>query len=256
MSAAAIALFEHDDRSEWARWSLAAAIVFAAHAGLLASSLLWHSNEPPGAPEAPAIIIDLMPLPAAPASPMDVVPQLETQQEQPKPEPPLNELPPPVIEPPPPAPSPTVVLPEPPPRPEVKPQEKPPEPQPKKVERQRSVSQPEQHKSDRDAARPVAPSLGAGASRQAIATWSSLVAAKLRAAQRSDPRRPQGSARLSFTLDRAGRVLSRSVSRSSGHSELDQEVLAMVQRAAPFPPMPAEIPGPSYPFSIQINFSH
>jgi TonB family protein len=34
-------------------------------------------------------------------------------------------------------------------------------------------------------------------------------------------------------------VLSRSIARGSGNSELDQEVLAMVSRAAPFPPFPA-----------------
>ena len=43
---------------------------------------------------------------------------------------------------------------------------------------------------------------------------------------------------LSFTVDRNGRVLARSIARSSGVAALDEEVLAMVQRAQPLPAFP------------------
>jgi protein TonB len=43
---------------------------------------------------------------------------------------------------------------------------------------------------------------------------------------------------LSFTFDREGRVLAHRIARSSGHSSLDREVAAMLERAQPLPPMP------------------
>src|SRR5690606_31699692 len=45
-----------------------------------------------------------------------------------------------------------------------------------------------------------------------------------------------GVARVVFSLGRDGRVLSVSLARGSGHGVLDQAALAMVRRAAPFPP--------------------
>jgi len=56
-------------------------------------------------------------------------------------------------------------------------------------------------------------------------------------------RKPSGSydggeARVMFTLDAKGRVLSASLSRSSGDAKVDMAVLAAVERAAPFPPIP------------------
>src|SRR5438552_3676334 len=74
MPAYAITLLEHDQRSELLRWGTAAMVVLALHLGLATLHLLLPSNAPQGAPEAPAVIIDLAPLPVAPASPMDITP--------------------------------------------------------------------------------------------------------------------------------------------------------------------------------------
>lgn len=56
-------------------------------------------------------------------------------------------------------------------------------------------------------------------------------------------KRTEGTAYLSFGMDREGRVLGYHLVRSSGSSELDEEVLAMIVRASPLPPAPSEING-------------
>lgn len=62
----------------------------------------------------------------------------------------------------------------------------------------------------------------------------------------------QGRPVVAFTLSRSGGVLSASLSASSGASVLDQATLAMVRRAAPFPPAPV---GASTSFNILINYN-
>lgn len=53
--------------------------------------------------------------------------------------------------------------------------------------------------------------------------------------------RQEGTALLSFGMDRDGRVLAYYLVRSSGCPELDDEVLAMIVRASPLPPAPPEL---------------
>jgi len=48
----------------------------------------------------------------------------------------------------------------------------------------------------------------------------------------------QGEARLFFAVDRDGRLVESRIEHSSGHHVLDREVLAMVERAQPLPPIP------------------
>src|SRR5438874_5363093 len=119
MTARAISLLERDDGLEFTRWGVAAAIVLAAHIGLVASYVMLHETQVPSGSPAPAVImIDLAPLPVAPASPMDADPGLQLQEAQPLPAPQVKEPPPPPSEPviePPPSQNPVVVLPEPPP---------------------------------------------------------------------------------------------------------------------------------------------
>lgn len=54
-------------------------------------------------------------------------------------------------------------------------------------------------------------------------------------------RRVEGTALLSFGMDRDGRVLGYYIVRSSGCPELDDEVLAMIERASPLPPAPPQV---------------
>ena len=67
--------------------------------------------------------------------------------------------------------------------------------------------------------------------------------------------RQQGTASLRFALDRQGRVLSFHLDRSSGFPLLDEEVLALIQRAQPLPSPPPEIPGDRIELVVPFEFS-
>ena len=216
----------------------------------MASYLLLRPSEPPGAPAAPMVIVELAPLPVAPASPLDIAPGPEMQEAPPQPvvetppEPQVVEVPPP-----PPIVQPTVVMaPEPPP-PEVRPVER------KKAAPQTTAAP----RSERNtAARPAAPNPGA-VSQAALADWRSQVVSQLQRAKRypsgAASRREQGVVTLAFMLSRSGGVLARRIVRGSGNLELDQEALAMVQRAAPFPPFPTGMNQASVQLSVPVNFA-
>jgi len=64
----------------------------------------------------------------------------------------------------------------------------------------------------------------------------------------------EGVVMLHFVLDRSGRVMSAEISQSSGRPALDREALALIARAQPLPPMPAEM-GPTLDAVVPINFS-
>ncbi|MDQ6703758.1 MAG: energy transducer TonB [Pseudomonadota bacterium] len=61
----------------------------------------------------------------------------------------------------------------------------------------------------------------------------------------------KGIATIGFVLDVAGRIRSVSLLRSSGEADLDAESVALVNRAAPFPPPP---PGAQHSFAIEVAF--
>ena len=61
MTAPVLILQGPDAREEFRRWSLAAAIVCAAHFGLMAGYAFMPAEEPDGASESPAVLVDLTP---------------------------------------------------------------------------------------------------------------------------------------------------------------------------------------------------
>ena len=65
----------------------------------------------------------------------------------------------------------------------------------------------------------------------------------------------QGVVTLNFTIDRDGHVLSSRIAKTSGSAALDQETLALVQRAQPFPPPPPQMPGSEFNFSAPVRFT-
>lgn len=65
----------------------------------------------------------------------------------------------------------------------------------------------------------------------------------------------QGVAQVQLTMDRGGRVLSASLSRSSGSRWLDEEALALMRRAQPLPAPPDSLPGERLSLKIPIRFS-
>lgn len=53
-----------------------------------------------------------------------------------------------------------------------------------------------------------------------------------------------GTVLIGFTISPSGQVLTREVKKSSGSKVLDDAAMAALDRAAPFPPMPAGVNGP------------
>jgi protein TonB len=237
-----------DDDNEFKRWSVAAAIVLAAHVGFMATYLLMPAPESAGAPNAPAVIVDLQPEAAAPPSQFDLAPGPEMQEAQPTPE---LTPPKPDVEPIPKVETPSDVT-----LPEQEKVEKPPEKTPveKKPPAPKTTAAPRSEQ--RIAARPSAPSVGSEASRAAMATWRDLVVARLQSVKRyPSGETGQGTATVSFSVDRNGRVLSRSLVRGSGVPSLDREVLEMIQRAQPFPSFPPAMAQSVVHLAVPVHFS-
>jgi len=94
---------------------------------------------------------------------------------------------------------------------------------------------------------------------RAIPTWKMQIVALLErnkrypAAARS--RRQQGIAHVFFSLDRQGRVLDSRIVRSAGAASLDEEALALLNRAQPFPPPPPQLADERVTLTVPIRFS-
>lgn len=252
----AAASFVRPDRAGRTRWTISLLLVIALHTGLLLIIALRHVPvEPIGMPPA-AVMIDLAPLPAA--APAKPVPPPEPQREPaPLPEP---EIPAP---PPSPAPHPAVTLPPP----------QPPKPKPKvkQVEhpstRQREMepAPPLREPAPSIAAPPIAtpqasaPASTASSAASARATWQAQLLAWLEKHKRyprvAQEQRQEGVVSLRFAIDRQGNVLSSQINKSSGFELLDNEVLALIERAKPVPAPPPEMGGSRFELQVPVAFS-
>lgn len=107
--------------------------------------------------------------------------------------------------------------------------------------------------SNRTAARQTASGVNVSAS---PARWQARLMAHLEKRKRYPPgarsRGERGIVYVRFTIDDAGNVLSASLARSSGFSELDGEVLSLVRRASPVPAPP---PGAKKTITAPVRFS-
>ena len=262
MTARALILANDDGGSDFWRWSLAAAIVCAAHLGLAAGYLLMPEPQAEGSMASPVVIVEFAPLPVAPSSQQDLAPGPEMVEAQATPKP-QEQIEPEVVDPTPLTEAPAeVTLP----KPEPKAVEKKPEEERQKSDakvlqentpapRTTAAPRSEEH----TASAPAAPNSGSSAGRDAIASWRSLLLTRLQQSKRypasAEARREQGVVSLSFTVDRSGRVLSRSIAKSSGVEALDEEVLAMVKRAEPLPAFPPAMTQQSVSLVVPIRFS-
>lgn len=136
--------------------------------------------------------------------------------------------------------------------PEKKKAEKPKAPPPPASEAARKARV-ETAQADRTAAK--ATSTGGGRN-VSPAKWQSRLMSHLERRKRypSEARsnREEGTVYVRFRIDDGGNVLSVSLSRSSGHSSLDQAVLDMVRRASPVPAPP---PGVSKTITAPVRFN-
>jgi periplasmic protein TonB len=267
MTTAYIVPFEEDRRAELARWGVAAGVMLAAHVAVAAVLLLRPSEESAPA-DSPAMVIELAPIATSPEErPLDVAPGPEMVESQaaakpvaPEPPAPFEPLPQAEAE---------AVLP-----PQTKEhQVAPPKDEQPQTERTNAPPAPEQRppaplttaaprpQSQQLAKTAAAPSSGAATVQPVVApaSWRDLVLAHLQHYKRypgsAVARREQGLVYLSFTMDRNGRVLSRRIMRSSGVDALDQEVLAMIDRAQPLPRFLPSMPQDQLTLSVPIEFS-
>lgn len=72
--------------------------------------------------------------------------------------------------------------------------------------------------------------------------------------RRARLRRQQGTVMLYFVVDRQGTVLQHSIHQGSGHQALDEEVLALIQRAQPLPVMPDSIDDQTLELVVPVQF--
>jgi protein TonB len=256
-----------DDLADLRRWAISGAVVVAAYGGAATAVVNWHDPvfeaEPSGAivlelapvaagPELPRE--DIQPGPpmemseASPAKPIDGPEETQEKVEQKVAAKPIEEPPPETK----PMPDPDLAIPP----PEV--QEKVP---------QRQVPRPPapttaapQVVPEQTASIPAAPmqALPKREDSKGLQRWGGQISASikrnLRFPETSRARREQGVAQVSFVLDRQGRVLESRVVRSAGTVALDEEALAVLQRAQPFPPPPPDLPGERFARSIVMTF--
>jgi protein TonB len=71
---------------------------------------------------------------------------------------------------------------------------------------------------------------------------------------RARRRHQEGTALLYFVLDRQGNVLKHELRESTGYRLLDREILRMLKRAQPLPPMPASMPQTTLELLAPIQF--
>lgn len=107
-----------------------------------------------------------------------------------------------------------------------------------------------------ESSRTAAAQTSSGVSAMSPARWQSRLMAHLERRKRypsaARSRREEGTVHVRFTIDDNGNVLSVSLAGSSGSTELDNEVLSLVQRASPVPAPP---PGVNRTITAPVRFS-
>jgi protein TonB len=229
------------ERRGLARWTLAALAIVAAHAAIIAGVALWYERTPPESNIIPAIAISFEPQAAAQAQSNDAIAEQKIEQAEVTPEPPKLEEP--KVEQPQ-----EQVVPPPPTAAEVTL----PKPEPKRA-KEKPVEQKRQ-----EARAIAAPSeIPRRATVAASNAYNSLVYGHLQRFRRASGSvaAAKGTVSVHFVLSREGQLLSSAVTQSSGNATLDREALAILNRANPFPPFPAEKTIAKDSFDAPIQFA-
>ena len=236
MTALTRSWFEDEDPRDLRRWALAAAVVVGVHAALVGGYLLWGPQPDEIGDDSPVVTVELAPIDSvADAKLLDVAPAPEEMVEQ-KPTPPEPEKQPdhPKVEAPPPPDLTTSDI--------ALPEQKPPE----KVEEQRPP-----------APRTTAPVKGG--TPRVEPSWETRLVRHLQQYKRypseAQSRSEQGIVLLAFSVDRKGHVLARHIVHSSGHADLDNEVMAMIERAQPLPAFPPSMTQAQLSLTVPIRFA-
>lgn len=243
-----------EDRSDLRRWMFSSLAVLCVYAGLTATLATWRQLDDTVAAEpSGAIVVDLAPLPAAPSTtPTDIAPGPEQVMSEAQPVAKPDETPPDETPELPPATNPdaAVAL-------QTKPQ---PDVTPQQQAAAATTSAPPAI-NERIAPVAAAPTQGVPnvKNSEAVVTWRTqllaLIERNKRYPEAARSRREQGIAQVSFALDRKGMVANARVIQSSGSSALDEEAVALLKRAEPFPAPPATFPGEFVVVRLPIRFT-
>jgi periplasmic protein TonB len=87
-----------------------------------------------------------------------------------------------------------------------------------------------------------------------LAAWRGKVLAHLASHKRAVAN-TGGDATVAFSIDRAGRVLSAQIVKSSGSAALDKEAVALTKRASPVPAPPSDLTGSKLYLKVPIQFA-
>jgi periplasmic protein TonB len=230
------ALSWHDERNprELARWAIAGAVVLSVHAGALIYLLTEHEPDIVGS-NMDAVTVELAPIDSTPdAVEQDVAPAPETMVES----------------------APLPDAPQPKPQEEMK-VERPPDEAPAEVPL--PVEKPPEKVQNSPPPAPVTAQRVKGGAPRVEPSWQTSLMRQLQRFKRYPPaaqsRKEEGVVLLSFSLDRSGHVLAHSIARSSGHPDLDSEVMDMIMRADPLPPLPESMPQTRIDLTVPIRFS-
>jgi periplasmic protein TonB len=92
-------------------------------------------------------------------------------------------------------------------------------------------------------------------SSSALATWKGELVAHINRFKRFPPNAvAAGTASVGFAINRAGSVVSARLIASSGDRVLDEEAIALLHRASPVPPPPAQFGGNVVTLTVPIRF--
>ena len=203
------------------RWATCLAIVVAAH-GLGALALLNDSSEASDfGVDVPVVMIDLPESLATSTAPALDLPPGPMQEEESEPTPPKEETKPP----------------------EQKAEVAIPIPEPPK---------PEPPSEEKHATAPPQ----ANAPRVSVTRWKNQLSSHIEhfKGYPENAHGVLGSARVSFTIDRQGYLLSSRIIESSGSAALDDEALGILTRAQPLPRPPDQMPDAALTVIYKMNF--
>jgi periplasmic protein TonB len=91
----------------------------------------------------------------------------------------------------------------------------------------------------------------------AVGEWRKQISVRLEANKRASPFSTldrTSTAKVSFVIDRTGRLVSSQLTAKTGPPTLDEEALAIVERSAPFPVPPSEVRDDGLRMTIPIVF--
>lgn len=250
------------ERSHLMRWAASAVVVVGLHALGVAALLAWHDRVGVG-DESPAIVIDLAPYVAPSESTEDLAPgPLQQQAAAPAPEEKVE----PKVEPKPEEKVEARIEPEPQEKIEVPPAPVPPvaaltppeavEPPP--VTPPEPMVEPAPPTDTPPALATTAPPRQHHASVAETNAWHKEIVTQIEShlvyPAAAQARRQKGVVQVAFSFNRQGRVISSQIVNASGYAALDQAALETLQKAQPFPPPPANMPGDVFPFTIPLRF--